>query len=300
MSKPVPRSIQEYLDQLRAELSGADPALIQDALYDAEEYLRGEMHAHPDKTEEQVLAAIATTYGAPEEVAEAYRNTEAKVQIALRTPRPKPRKSVLGKFFAVYADPRAYTALLFMLLAFPTGIFFFVWAVTGLSLSLSLMLMIFGIPFSLLFLGSVRLISLVEGRLVEALLGVRMPRRPIHPGNGKSRPIMERIKEMLVDPRTWSTLFYMVLKLPLGVIDFVVLVAFGSVSLSLLMSPVLDLFGGSYWIFIDGVDYYSVPWLVTPLFAVIGLGLLTGLMHIARGIGWMHGNLAKNLLVKAG
>ena len=36
MSNPVPRSIQEYLDQLRAELAGADPALIQDALYDAE------------------------------------------------------------------------------------------------------------------------------------------------------------------------------------------------------------------------------------------------------------------------
>jgi uncharacterized membrane protein len=300
MSKPVPRSIQEYLDQLRAELSGADPALIQDALYDAEEYLRGEMHAHPEKTEEQILAAIATTYGAPEEVAEAYRNTEAKVQLALRTPRPKPRKSALGKFFAVYSDPRAYTALLFMLFAFPTGIFFFVWAVVGLSISLSLMLMIFGIPISLLFLSSVRLISLVEGRIVEVLLGVRMPRRPIHPGNGKSRPMMERIKEIFTDPRTWSTLFYMVLKLPLGVIDFVILVVLGTTSLSLLISPVADLFGGSYWFYIDGVDYYSVPWLVTPLLAVIGFLLLTVLMQAARGIGAVHGSLAKNLLVKAG
>jgi uncharacterized membrane protein len=300
MSKPVPRSIQEYLDQLRAELSGADPALIQDALYDAEEYLRGEMHAHPDKTEEQILAAIATTYGAPEEVAEAYRNTEAKVQIALRTPRPKPRKSALGKFFAVYSDPRAYTALLFMLFAFPTGIFFFVWAVVGLSLSMSLMLLIFGIPFALLFLGSVRLISLVEGRMVEVLLGVRMPRRPIHPGNGKSRPMMTRVKEVLTDPRTWSTLFYMVLKLPLGVLDFVILVALGSISLSLISSPIVDLFRGAYWFEFDGVDYYSIPWIITPLFAVIGLLVLTALMHAARGLGWMHGNLAKNLLVKAG
>ncbi len=300
MSKPVPRSIQEYLDQLRAELGGADPALIQDALYDAEEYLRGEMHAHPEKTEEQILAAIATTYGAPEEVAEAYRNTEAKVQLALRTPRPKPRKSAFGKFFSVYSDPRAYTALLFMLFAFPTGIFFFVWAVVGFSLSLSLMLMIFGIPFSLLFLSSVRLFSLVEGRIVEVLLGVRMPRRPIHPGNGKSRPMMERIKEVFTDPRTWSTLFYMVLKLPLGVIDFVILVALGTTALSLLISPIADLFGGSYWFYIDGVDYYSIPWLVTPLLAVIGFLLLTILMQAARGIGAVHGSLAKNLLVKAG
>ena len=38
----APRSIDEYLRQLRAVLEGEDSALIQDALYDAEEYLRSE------------------------------------------------------------------------------------------------------------------------------------------------------------------------------------------------------------------------------------------------------------------
>ena len=32
--------IEEYLNRLRAELSGADPAVINDAVYDADEYLR--------------------------------------------------------------------------------------------------------------------------------------------------------------------------------------------------------------------------------------------------------------------
>ena len=39
----APRTINEYLEQLRAALRGADPALIQDALYDAEEHLRAEL-----------------------------------------------------------------------------------------------------------------------------------------------------------------------------------------------------------------------------------------------------------------
>lgn len=298
MSTNVPRTIQEYLDQLRDALAGADPALIQDALYDAEEYLRGELHAHPERTEEQVLAAIATTYGAPDEVAEAYRNTEAKVQLALRTPRPRPRKSALGKFFAVYGDWRAYTALLFMLLAFVTGIFYFVWAVVGFSLSLSLMLMIFGLPFSLLFLSSVRLLSLVEGRIVEVLLGVRMPRRPVHPGNGKSRPMMERIKEVFTDPRTWSTLLYMIVKLPLGIVDFALFVSLASVSLSLLFAPIEGMFTNGLWIDVNGITFYNVPWIITPFISLLGLLLLTVLMHIARGMGWVHGHLAKNLLVK--
>src|SRR5215472_14779102 len=150
MTKPVPRSVQEYLDQLRAELSGADPALIQDALYDAEEYLRGELHEHPEKTEEQVLAAIATTYGAPEEVAEAYRATETKVQVALRTPPPRKRETRIGRFFSVMADPRAYASLFYMLLAVFTGILYFTWAVTGTALSAGLFVLIIGLPFLLL------------------------------------------------------------------------------------------------------------------------------------------------------
>jgi hypothetical protein len=34
----APRSIDQYLRQLREALAGQDPALLQDALYDAEEY----------------------------------------------------------------------------------------------------------------------------------------------------------------------------------------------------------------------------------------------------------------------
>ena len=61
----LPRSIPEYLDQLRAALAGADPALVQDALYDAEEYLRSEMSENPGKSEADVIASVAGSYGAP-------------------------------------------------------------------------------------------------------------------------------------------------------------------------------------------------------------------------------------------
>jgi len=36
----VPDTIEAYLAELRAALAGADPALVQDAVYDAEDYLR--------------------------------------------------------------------------------------------------------------------------------------------------------------------------------------------------------------------------------------------------------------------
>ena len=91
MTRSAPRSIDQYLQALREELAGEDAALIQDALYDAEEYLRAEVAAHPDKSEADVLELIASTYGAPDEVASAYRDTEAKVKAAMTTPRKLPQ-----------------------------------------------------------------------------------------------------------------------------------------------------------------------------------------------------------------
>ncbi|MGB9430077.1 MAG: sensor domain-containing protein [Gammaproteobacteria bacterium] len=292
MTNSVPRSIQDYLDQLRAALSGSDPALIQDALYDAEEYLRGELHEHPDQSEEQVLAAIATSYGAPEEVADAYRATEVKVQAALRTPRPRKRRSVLGKFFGVLADPRAYTSLFYLLLALFTGIFYFTWVMAGSALSFGLLPLIIGIPFFLLFLGSVRMLSLVEGRIVESLLGVRMPRRPPHPGG--SVPLLTHIKELITDGRTWSTLFYMVLQLGLGILYFTVVVVWLAVSLALIFSPLSHIWGGL--IYINGPVVIS--WFLTPALIIVGILLLISLLHAVRGIGYVHGHIAKGLLVR--
>ena len=94
--RTAPRSIEQYLAALRAALAGEDPALVQDALYDAEEYLRAEVAAHAGKSEADVLELIAGTYGAPDEVAAAYRETEVKVKAALRTPPTRPRRENPG------------------------------------------------------------------------------------------------------------------------------------------------------------------------------------------------------------
>ena len=169
----APRSIDDYLKQLRAALEGQDPALIQDALYDAEEYLRAEVAAHPGKSEADVLELIASTYGAPDEVAAAYRDTEAKVKAALRTPAPPAAASTspLRRFFGVYLDPRSYTALFYMLLTLATGIVYFTFVVTGLSLSAGFAILIIGVPFFLAFIGIARVIALGEGRLLEGITG---------------------------------------------------------------------------------------------------------------------------------
>ena len=328
-TRPLPTTIPEYLDQLRAALAGADLAMIQDALYDAEEYLRSELAEQPGKSEAEVIAGVAGSYGAPEEVAEIYRETEVTVNRALRTPRPASRvmpaaaaavadasaspvepgvaasvrtpapRSLLARFFGVALDPHTYGALFYMLLSLATGIFFFTWVVTGLSLSLGLLILIIGIPLTVLFFGSVRGLALLEGRLIEVLLGERMPRRPRYAD--RSRSWLQRIGDMFTDGRTWLTLLYFVLMLPLGVIYFTLAVTLLSLSLSLIWAPVAAIFSGDIpGVYVDGVNV--LPMAASPLVAITvaaaGALLLLLTMHLARGIGKLHGLIAKNLLVR--
>jgi uncharacterized membrane protein len=302
MNRSAPRSIDQYLRQLREELAGADPALVQDALYDAEEYLRAEVAAHPDKSESDVLELIASTYGAPDEVAGAYRDTEIKVKAAMATPR-KEAKSAAGRFFGVFLDPRAYTSLFFMLLALPTGIIYFVLAVGGLSLSAGFLVLIIGVPFFLMFMAVCRVVSLAEGGLIEAMTGVRMPRRPVY--QGKALSFWARIGEMLKDPRTWTTIAYFILRLPIGIVYFVIAVAGIAVSLTFIALPITVVLAQAGWFGMGGVEVFSdaqPEWIFNtgfaiPLLGLAGVLLLTSLMHLARGIGRLHAMFAKSMLV---
>jgi len=303
----APRTIAEYLEQLRAALRGADPALIQDALYDAEEHLRAELADQPVRDEATMLEHVVGSYGAPDEVAEIYRDQEIRIQRAIRPPPQPPRRSPWGRFFGVAADPHTYGALFYMLLVPSTAIFYFTWVVTGIALSSGLSILIIGLPFMVLFLGSVRVFSLLEGRIVETMLGVRMPRRPPYPSS-RGLPLMKRIGAMFTDGRTWGTLLYMLLMLPLGIAYFTLTVTLLAVSLSFVAAPVLKIASDMYrwqtgtcigapeWI-CTGVEWLA-SWSGAMTLCILGVGMLFATLHMVRGLGRMHGQIAKQLLVR--
>jgi uncharacterized membrane protein len=318
MNASTPTSIAAYLQALRQALHGADPALIQDALYDAEQHLRAELAARSELDEAVAIAQIVNSYGAPDEVAAAYRETESRVQAAMAMPRaPKagtpssavggaPPVGVLRRFFGVYGDVRSWTALFYCLLALFTGIFYFSFVTIGLSLSLGLSILIIGVPFFVAFIGSARLLALVEGRIVEAMTGERMPRRPVSPPPESS--LLQRIGAMLKDWRTWSTLAYEALMLPLGLVYFSVTVTALAIGLALMLAALaggLRLLGleipGDTHIELGGLlsDEAANHPLMLLLYTVSGLVWLTLTMHMVRAIARLHGMLAKRMLVHA-
>ncbi len=119
-------------------------------------------------------------------------------------------------------------------------------------------------------------------------------------------PLKTRIKEMFVDPRTWSTLLYFVMMLPLGITYFTLAVTGIALSLACICAPIAHVGWMLGLVRIDwatNIDFNSTltipPVILDPLTFVFGIAVLFGLLHLARGIGRFQGALAKNLLVKS-
>jgi hypothetical protein len=432
----VARDIETYLRDLQDALvaAGADPALVQDALFDAEEHLQSEMAAGGD------FASVAEGYGSPEEVAAAYLGAvpvetmaramnaphagavepavtvvpadqaEPAVQTAMdeesvrgwapaaayvpattgvaapeapdadaaqtqvpcplcgvevrpdqafcttcgarlapapagagegpaphapassagpSAPPPPPgypmppyqggayvpagvqygmqaagaggagRRSVWGDIFGPFADGRVWTSLVYMILSLATGVAYFTIVVTGLSTAGGMLVLIIGIPLFMAVLGIVRALALFEGRLVETLLGERMPRRlrATPPNLG----FWNRMWFWLKDGRTWASMAYMILMLPLGIVYFTIAVTGFAVGISLVTAPI---WGWLEWHFADhtfvvnGVTYDVWPLWVIPIAFVVGVLFLVGFMHLVRWIGRGHAAFAKAMLVR--
>ncbi len=292
------KDIQDYLNRLRQRLGGCDHALIQDALSDAEEHLTTalqiELMETPGLAPAEALAAIIEKYGSPEEVAAAYLSLEARFSLGLAAPRSARRRSFLNRFFGVVAEPRAWGAFVYALLALLTGNLYGLWAVIGGGFSLFSLVFIIGIPIAALFLLSVRGIALLEGRVVEALLGVRMPRKPFFIRRDLNG--IEKLKALFTDRRTWRAFAYLILQLPLGWLYFSLIGGLFIFSLCFLAGPILELV---FHLPLEllGTDKFTPVWLL-PLVCLSGLLMLPGTLHLAKLAGRLHGRYAKALLVR--
>ena len=292
-------NIDGYLRQLKTEMKDCDRATVQDALSDAEEYLRNAMDNlktnKPGVPEANAFSSVVEEYGTPAELADAYRKIEARTSPSLVAGTTRKNMSFFGRFFGVVIEPKAWGALLYLLFTLATGIIYFTWAVTGISLSLGLLILIIGIPIAGLFILSTRGLALLEGRLVEALLGIRMPHRPLF--SPKDKGIWAKFKALLIDKYTWFSMVYMLLQLPLGITYFTVFITLISTSLALVAAPI--------WSFVfnlpvftnNGTQYILNGW-VTPFLTVAGVILFFATLHLAKVIGGLHGKLAKAMLVR--
>jgi hypothetical protein len=149
------------------------------------------------------------------------------------------------------------------------------------------------------FLAGTRLLSVAEVHLLKALVGDGAVEAPALLPVGEGW--LGRMKVLVSDRRTWTSLLYFLLLLPLGIAYFTLMVTLLSLSLGLLAVPLAHLFhfNGSF-----NMDLCGGAWILAhpglPMFlcGLAGLLLLPLALHLALLLGRFQAWLARHLLVR--
>ena len=202
----------------------------------------------------------------------------------------------LTKFFSVMGSGKAYLALIYNALAFPLGLFYFVFLITGLSVSVPLIIVFVGLLLVPMMMLLWWFLAWFERVLAIALLGEEIGPMtlPSHPEDD----FWTKVKNFLVNPVTWKSLVYLLFKLPLGIIALIVLTVLGSLALSFLALPILTLGFGmpviiNWW---GGIQYsLQSPAIVLPFF-LLGILMWPISLHASNLLGMINGWFAKVML----
>ncbi|MEE8587486.1 MAG: sensor domain-containing protein [Acidobacteriota bacterium] len=185
-----------------------------------------------------------------------------------------------------------FLRLAYLLLALPTGVFYFAFLSAGISLGLGLAIIWIGIPILAIVMAAWLALADFERLLTSSMLGLEIPsvKRPAEAPAG----LWETMKFRLGDSCTWRSLLYLLLKLPLGIVSFSLAFSAAVSSLALMAVPFV------YEIvpIRIGFDYVS-SWEEALLCALGGILLAGGTLVLVNGLTLLWRQAASSLLSRS-
>jgi signal transduction histidine kinase len=192
---------------------------------------------------------------------------------------------------------RTYAELLYVAVGLPIGIAGFVFVVTALSISVSLMITVIGFPLLAFSLFLARQFSAVERGLGRGLLGVAVetPRR---------QPRTSGLRSFLTDRAGWRSMAFFLLRFPVAILDFVVTTVVWSYGLAgstyFIWWRLLPVQGDSHDVAHHGADLGSNYFLDTPariiVTTVVSLLVLIAAPWVVHGVLTLDRLLIRGLL----
>jgi hypothetical protein len=187
---------------------------------------------------------------------------------------------------------RTYTNLLYLLLAFPLGLAYFIFLAVGLTVGFGLTIVWVGLPIlALVFAGSWAFAAF-ERQAAMLLLGADVPPM-LPPPSPVQRTAFQRAGDFFSNPVTWKGMGFLLLKFPLGLVSFGAIVTLLPLSGALLLAPFL---WGMGVLDIDGVvfqvDSIGGAWVC----AVVGLVVLFLSLNLLNVLAWLWRGTATALL----
>lgn len=204
---------------------------------------------------------------------------------------------ILRQFFKVMISGQAYLNLIYLLAAFPLGVFYFVFLVSGLSLGISLSILWVGIPLLLVVGMGWWMLARFERFIAIQWLKEEVPSMNLHPN--KSGALWAQFKAYLSNPITWKSPVYLFLKFPLGIATFAILATLVSLTIAFLTLPltyqVLDFQMGGF--FSSNQITWQVDGIGEALIGtLIGLFLWPATLQLINAMTWVHAKFARVML----
>ena len=195
-------------------------------------------------------------------------------------------------FFGVVARPATWLNVLYQWLAFPLGLFYFIFLVVGISVGFGLLVIWVGIPILLIVAGAWWLFGAFERVQARYLLraDVAWSVRSWEDVDG----VWAKLKAHFGSGATWRDLLFLLAKLPFGIVGFTL-----SVTLLAVVGFLFSFPAAWYW-HLHFVDFGNGRVWTPPLWlAILGvpLGVLMFLvaLHILNGWGWVCARWAELL-----
>lgn len=153
-------------------------------------------------------------------------------------------RGVGRRVFGAPFRTRTYSHLLYLVVAFPLGIAYFVGLVTGTALGLGLLVTWVGLPILVVTLAGAAAAAGVEAGLARRLVGVDAPApsflREFDAGDGVALPgdgFVDAVRRLVAARSTWTGAVLLVYKFVFGTVAFVAVVTVGAVSVAALAAP---------------------------------------------------------------
>ena len=184
---------------------------------------------------------------------------------------------------------QTYRNVLYLIASFPLGVAYLVFLATGLAMGASLLVVLIGIPILLLMHAAWWRLAGFERELAIWWLDVDIP--PMLRPRVSGQSWWGRARAYLTNGVTWTSLVYLLLKFPLGVLGFVL--AMGSISVTsyLVATPVVSLVKAV-------ADGRATPGVLaaTVVSPFLGIAVLVGALYLLNGLALVSGQLARIML----
>ena len=216
---------------------------------------------------------------------------------------------------------QTYKNLLYLALAFPLGIVYFVGVTIGLALGFGLLVTLVGLPILLITLVAATVVAGFEAKLARSLCGVKVSAPTVltefdvsdrleFPGDG----FFDAVRGLAMARATWTSVLLVLTKFGFGVLSFVALTVSGAVTGAFLAAPFIYddpavilgvggvILGGEYvpqswavdafpetfgWIIVEE-GFIVGPWVVETFTEAI-LAAVVGIMFFFVAVNLLNG-----------